>query len=232
MSKPIPVDVLKKAITYHYLLSYSPAEQIDTFKKSTAALRKGLAEKAGMQEAAFFKAVIPEVAQRIAAFHHDSREPDPQWVEALVETAGPAGQAPEKAAAFQAVMSKVARLKPRALPENRLHRKKGCAFCRLPCYYGYFSLVSEPDFRILQRLLEAEAGLPKERQNPLRPVMAFTFSHLVQTTQAERGVIQRVHLGNLAYCLLLLSMAKSRLALPEAELQAFQANAQAWIMAS
>ena len=229
MAKPVSVDLLKKAVSYYYLLSYIPPGRITEFNESTSALRRSLAEKAGMEEAAFFEAVIPEVCQRIAAFHLDTPEPDPQLVDALVKAASEGDRDSEAAAAFQVEMAKVARLKPRALPENRLHRKKGCAYCRLPCYYGYFSLVSEPDFRGLQRLLELEAGLPKDEQNPLRPVWAFAISHLARITQANQGVIQQVHLGNLAFCLLMLSSAKSRLALPEAELQTFQANNQVLI---
>jgi hypothetical protein len=59
-----------------------------------------------------------------------------------------------------------------------------------------------------------EAQRPKQEQNPLRPVLEFALSHPAQATQAGQGVIQPVHLGNLAYYLLMLSMAKSRLALP------------------
>jgi hypothetical protein len=232
MSQPIPVDVLKQAITYFYLLSYCPSEKIADFKESTAALRKDMAAKTGMKEAAFFKAVIPEICQRIVSFSEATRKPSKTWVKALEKAVKEADKSPEKAAAFQAVMSDVARLKGRALPENRLHRKKGCALCRLPCYYGYFTLVSEPDFSQLQTLLEVEAGKPKEEQSPVRPVWGFTIFHLGRTIQAQQGYIQRAHLGNLAFCLLMLSMAKSRLAVPEAQLQAFQAGNQAWIQAS
>jgi len=226
MQKSISTDLLKKAITYFYLLSYIPPDRISEFRQSTNVLRKDLAEKAGKTEKDFFKEVIPEVCQRIVAFHQDTRVPDPLWVDGLVNSARQVDQNPEAVAAFQTEMSKVARLEQRSLPENRLHRKKGCAFCRLPCTYGYFSLVSEPDFNGLQRLLESEAGLPKNEQNPLRPVWTFTISHLARTTQANQGVIQQAHLGNLAFCMLLLSTAKSRLPLPEAELRAFQANNQ------
>jgi hypothetical protein len=226
MQKYISPELLKNAIAYYYLLSYIPPERIAEFRQSTSALCKDLAEKAGMTENDFFKEVLPEVCRRIVAFHQDTRDPDPQWVDGLVSAARQVDQNTEAVAAFQTEMSKVARLEPRALPENRLHRKKGCAFCRQPCTYGYFSLVSEPEFKGLRRLLESEASLPKNEQNPLRPVWTFTISHLARTTQANQGVIQQTHLGNLAFCMLLLSTAKSRLALPDAELQAFQANNQ------
>jgi hypothetical protein len=229
MAKGLPAGTLKKTIAYYYLLSYCPPEMIADFKKNTATLRQKLAKQAGMKVGDYFKQAVPEVCWRVVSFHETTREPNPEFVEPLTKAARQAEKNPEKAAAFQAEMSKVARLQSRALPENRLHRKKGCDYCRLPCHYGYFSLVSDPDFRELQRLMGVEAARPSGEQSPLRPVWAFTFTHLGKVLEAESGFIHRTHAGNLAFCLLMLSMAKSRLPLPEEQIQIFQAANQALI---
>jgi len=227
----LPAAALKHAVTYFYLLAYLPAGKITVFRERTAPLRAALATSSGMAEADFFAAAIPEVCQRIVAFHAATRQPDPAQVQALAQAASQAEKSPQHAGAFQTEMEKVAGLPPRALPGNRLHRRKGCAFCRQPCRYGFFSLVSDPDFRELQSMYAVEAALPKTQQESLRPVLNFTFAHISQAGGTQNGIIQRLHLANLAYCLLLLSMAKSRLALPETALQAFQARSQAWILA-
>jgi hypothetical protein len=227
---PAPsVEALKKSIAYYYLLSYCPTEQVVEFVNSTGPLRKALAESAGMSETAYFNAVLPEVCRRIVSYHEATREPNPQWVDALVTSAAGVDKSPENLSRFQEEMSKVARLPQRALPENRLHRKKGCQYCRLPCYYGYFTLVSEPVFSGLQEMLKAETQKTAPEQSPLHPVWGFTISHLAKTMESRQGYIHRAHLGNLAYCLLMLSMAKSRLAVPEAQLEAFQSANQALI---
>ena len=231
MLPQIPAETMKRTITYFYLLSYCSPEMIADFKKNTAALRGKLAKQAGTNQEEFFEQAIPEVCQRIVSFHEDTREPSLEYVNPLVKAAGQADKNPDKAAAFQAEMSKIARLKSRALPDNRLHRKKGCAYCRLPCHYGFFTLVSDPDFRELQRLMEAEAVRPKDEQSPLRPVWNFALSHLAQVLEAEQGYIYRAHIANLSFCLLMLSMAKSRLPLPFEQIQIFQTANQAQIQA-
>lgn len=225
----IGVEALKKTIAYYYLLSYCPPELAAEFSGGTAPLRKSLADSAGMSEAAYFKAVLPEVCRRIVSYQEATREPNPQWVNALIASAAGAQKSPENLSRFQEEMTKVASLPGRSLPENRLHRKKGCAYCRLPCYYGYFTLVSEPLLSGLQAMMEAETRKSAGERSPVRPVWGFAVSHLAKLTQAGQMYIRREHLGNLAYCLLMLSMAKSRLAVPEAQLQAFQAGNQALI---
>jgi hypothetical protein len=226
----IRVEALKKTIAYYYLLSYCPPEQVVEFVNAAGPLRKELAKSAGMSEKAFFNAVLPEVCRRIVSYHEATREPSPQWVNALVSSAAAVEKSPENLSLFQEEMTKVARLPQRALPENRLHRKKGCAYCRLPCHYGYFTLVSEPTFRELQTMLEEETKMPAGERSPVQPVWGFTILHLGKTMQSRQAFIHQAHLGNLSYCLLLLSMAKSRLAVPEAQLQAFQAANQAMIL--
>jgi hypothetical protein len=225
----ISVNALKKTIAYYYLLAYCPPEQVGEFAEATAPLRKSLADSAAMSEKAYFNVVLPEVCRRIVSYHEATREPGKEWVEKLAISAAEADKNVKNVTLFQEEMSRVARLPGRALPENRLHRKKGCQYCRLPCAYGYFTLISEPAFRGLQQMLDAEMQKPADERSPLRPVWGFTVSHLAKVMQAGQGVIRREHLGNLAYCLLMLSMAKSRLAVPEAQLQAFQAGNQALI---
>jgi hypothetical protein len=126
-------------------------------------------------------------------------------------------------------MSRVAALPGRAKPENRLHRNKGCRLCAAPCMYGYFTLVSDPQFSLLQKNFAEEAGKPASKQTPLMPVYAFTVDHLLSITGTEKGFCEKNHLGNLAFCLLMLSMAKSRLAFPEAQTRLFQEANQVFI---
>jgi len=228
--KTPPVETLKKTIAYFYLLSFCPPMQIANFVRSTAAMRKRLAKSAGMGEAAYFKMVIPEVCRRIVAFHQNTREPSQLWIDALVNTAREAHKNPATAQAFQVEMSKVARLPQRARPEGRLHRNKGCALCRLPCFYGYFSLVSDPEFSRLQEFFTAEAKLPATEQTPINPIYGFALTHIGRLTGSEEGYLIANHLVNLSYCLLMLGMAKSRLAIPEQQLRLLQATNQEFIL--
>ncbi len=223
MSTRFPAETIKKKITYFYLLSYSPPAKIEETKKSLAFFRKGVDEAEA----------IPEVCRRIVAYHEDSREPSQDWVDALSEAAFSADKSPQDAYEFQKKMALVARLPQRALPDNRLHRRKGCAFCKLPCYYGFYTLVSDPDFSTLQEMLHAEANRTKETQSAIRPVWHFALTHLTQVTDSSDGyAVDKGHLGNLSYCLLMLSMAKSRLALPEKQLKVYQAINQRLIQES
>ena len=233
MSSKLSAETIKKAISYFYLLSYSPPHQINVLKESLGTLRKDLADSAGMSEKKFFKAAIPEVCRRIVAFHEDTREPNPQWVKALGDLAYKADKSPEDAYAFQSGMAEVAYLPQRALPENRHHRKKGCDICQRPCQYGYFTLVSEPEFDTLQELLEEEIDSSSDTQSVIRPVWSFALSHLFLTIGYDAiYAVHQEHLGNLSYCLLMLAMAKSRLAIPEKQLKVYQALNQELIQAN
>ncbi len=49
----------------------------------------------------------------------------------------------------------------RAKANKRLHKQKGCRFCTAPCQYGYFSLMSEPDFITIDGRAGATAAAPK-----------------------------------------------------------------------
>ncbi|MBN1305908.1 MAG: hypothetical protein JXA13_15845 [Anaerolineales bacterium] len=219
----IPAELIKKTIIYYYMLAYSTPTNLENFKGSLASYRENLVASSGMKEKDFYREAIPDVCRRIVAFHEDNRDPSRGWVEALTDAARSAEKSPQEAYEYQQVMTKVARLPQRALPDNRLHRKKGCAFCKLPCHYGFFTLVSDPEFSTLQELLDAEVNREKETQSAIRPVWGFALSHLSQTTGLTKGYsIHKVHLGNLSYCLLMLAMAKSRLAVPERQLKVFQ----------
>lgn len=226
MAMTFSPGVVKQAISYYYLLYYSPAERISEFLQNTAAIRNQMAEQSGMKPADFLQAVLPEVCYRISAFHYASREPDQDKVQSLINSASKAAKNKKHVLAFQEELSQLASLPPRADPDNRLHRKKGCAFCHLPCQYGYFSLVSEPEFAHLRDLLQTETQKPAAEQSPLRPAYEFTIQHLRNLTGANFVTMQVQHLTNLSYCLLMLGMAKSRLAVPGKHLQYFQAANQ------
>jgi hypothetical protein len=229
MSKAIPAESMKKAIAYFYLLSYCPPDKLGDFKRNTAPMLKEMAEKAGMKEKAILAGALPEVCQRIVAFHQATREPDKKEVEALEKAARTADKNAKTLAAFQEEMKRIAMLPGRAKPENRLHRNKGCRYCAAPCLYGYFTLVSDPQIKELQDLFTGETGRPAEQQTPLRPAYAFVMGHLAKVTGAKEGNIDFTHVVNLAFCLLLLGMAKSRMALPDRQLVIFQGANQEFL---
>jgi hypothetical protein len=223
MTKSIPAGSLKKTISYYYLLSFCPPEKINDFKGSTVAMRKALAKSAGMSEADFFAQALPEVCRRIVAFQQATREPDPQAVAALEGAARGADKNASAVAAFQKQMAQIAVLPGRARPENRLHRNKGCKLCMTACKYGYFTLVSDPQFSVLQAAMQAEIARPAGKQSPLLPLYGFALNHITQLAGMKEAFIQSAHLVNLSFCLLLLGIVKSRLALPEAQLTLLQA---------
>ncbi len=225
----ISVEALKATIAYFYLLSFCPPARIAEWSRDWAPRRKVLAESAGLGEEAYLKIIAPEVCRRIVSFHQVSREPSRDLIDALATVAGQATSSPGAAERFQQEMAKVARLQPRAGMEGRLHRKKGCQFCQAPCFYGYFTLISDPQFKLLQELFAAEARKPRGQQNPWNPCLAFTRRHLRDLAGPAAEVIETRHLVNLAYCLLMLSMAKSRMPLPERQLQLMQAAGKAFL---
>jgi hypothetical protein len=83
MTKSNLTGSLKKTISYYYLLSFCPPEKIKDFKGSMVAMRKALAESAGMSEADCFAQALPEVCRRIVSFQQATRVPDPQAVASL-----------------------------------------------------------------------------------------------------------------------------------------------------
>ncbi len=224
MDIKIPAQSLKKTICYYYLLAYCPPANVGEFKEVAQALRKDIAKQSGMKMTDYFKQAAPEVSHHIVAFHQNTRDPDGEWVEELAGRISIADEDPEKAQAYQEMLGLVSRLPQRAKPENRLHHRRGCQFCAAPCQYGYFTLVSEPDFADLKGYLEHELGNPTEDKRPVMAVKSFTISHIVGILGAADGVIHihHEHLANLAYCLLSLATAKSRLPVPEKQLMLFQ----------
>lgn len=225
----VPIETIKNTIAYYYLVSFCPAGQIDEFIHKAILIRKTLAESSNLDEEEFLDVVVPEVCRRIVSFHENSRYPDQERVDNLADLAKHAGDSPEDATLFQQEMAIIARFPQRASSENRLHRKKGCALCHSPCMYGYFTLVSDPQFGRLQDLFSIEMNKPPAEQSPLNPAYAYTIGHLKGITGKNNLFINVEHLANLSYCLMLLGMAKSRMAIPEQQLRLFQAANQEFI---
>jgi hypothetical protein len=235
MNTPTPsssasVEAMKEMIAYFYLLSYCPPEGIGPYQQALAPMRQKMAEKSGRAEKDYFRQAYPEACWRMVAFHQATRLPEAKYVDRLVETGQSLGEKPANWVAFQTLMAEIAVLPGRAKPENRLHRNKGCKYCAAPCRYGYFSLVSEPQFSQLQEMLALEVQKPAADQSPWKLVKDFTLSSLTRLTGLSENPIHIEHLANLSYCLLLLSMAKSRMVLPDEQLRRFQSANQAYIL--
>jgi hypothetical protein len=222
MTKGIAVWPLKRTIGYYYLLAYCPPEHIGDLKKAAKPLREDLARQADMTLTDYFSQATPEVCRRIVAFHQNSREPDQEIVDALTGKALPADRGRRKVEAFQEEMTRVAELPQRAEPDDRLHRRRGCQFCAAPCHYGYFTLVSDPRFDVLRMMLEEELQKPDAEQSLLYALWGFAIGHLSRALGVRAGWATAEHLGNLAYCLLTLATAKSRLPFPEEQLATLQ----------
>jgi hypothetical protein len=229
MSKTIPVANLKKTITYLYLLSFCPPTQLADFKRSTAGMLKETASQAGLKEKEYSAVAFPEACRRIVAFQQATREPDLDLVNTLVIAALAANKNADNLTAFKAQMNRIAALPGRAKSENRLHRNKGCSLCLAPCQFGFFTLVSDPRFSDLHEAMKAETERPAAKQSPLLPLYGFALHHIVQFVGVEEAFIESRALANLSFCLLLLAMAKSRRALPEAHLRLLQAANQEFI---
>lgn len=226
MKSPLSADVTGKILSYYYLLSFCPPERITELKQAGKSYYDDLVRSSGLSESDFKRVAAVEAAQRIAGFHSASRDPAPAIVQPLLELMPAVDSSAANAAAFQNAMSTISKLPGRAKPENRLHRQKGCRFCETPCRYGYFTLISDPDFKLLQKMMEEENAKAGEEQDPLRAAWAFCAIHLWRTLGIKQGYITPGHLGNLTYCLLMLATAKSRFALPEKQIQLFQSANQ------
>lgn len=226
MSKTISPSTIKTMISYYYLVAFCPPAHIKELKKASRKTRTDAAKADGLKVKEMTDLVIPEAARRIAAFQGATREPDQETVDQLVKVLKSADSNPEKTAAYQAVMKAIAIHPGRAKLTNRLHRKKGCQFCQAPCQYGFFTLISEPDFKTLMAMLGAENKKLAAERNPVNVLWTYTTTHLWKTLGAQEGFISADHLGNLSYCLLMLGTAKSRFAMPEAQLTRFQELSQ------
>ncbi len=222
MTQEIHPIAIKKMISYYYLVAFCPPAHISALKKASQKMRTALAKQSGLKMADFVKAVAPEVGQRMAAFQQATRQPDQETVDNLITAIIEADSKPEKTAEYQALMKAVAIHPGRAKMSNRLHRQKGCSLCQAPCQYGFFTLISEPDFKTLLSMLGAENQKIAAERNPVNVLWTYTTTHLWKTLEAQEGFISADHLGNLSYCLLMLGTAKSRFAMPEAQLTRFQ----------
>jgi len=222
MTQEIHPIAIKKMISYYYLVAFCPPEHISALKKASQKMRSALSKQAGLKMADFVKAVAPEVGQRMAAFQGASRQPDEETVEKLTKAIISADKNPKKAAEYQATMKAVAIHPGRAKMANRLHRQKGCSLCQAPCQYGFFTLISEPDFKTLLSMLGAENKKIAAERNPINVLWTYTTAHLWKILGKNEGFVSADHLGNLSYCLLMLGTAKSRFAMPEAQLTRFQ----------
>ena len=222
MTNKIHAEAIKKMICYYYLVSFCPPEHVSDLKKASKKLRMRLAKDVGLKMKEFTAAAIPEVAWRVVAFHQATREPDNEIVQELEKALKGADTKPEKVVAFQAMMREISQLPGRAKPSNRLHRQKGCAFCMMPCRHGYFSLMSEPEFKSLLAMLNAENQKPAGERNAVNVLWTYTTGHLWGVLEQNEGFVSVDYLGNLSYCLLMLATAKSRFALPEEQLKKFQ----------
>jgi len=229
MTTKIPVESIKKSIAYLYLLSFYQPEGLNQVKGNLSPLLEQMASASGMKQNEYLENALPEACQRIVSYHQASRESDPEMVIALLTAAHKADKDVASLTTFNTLMKQLSALPGRAKPENRLHRKKGCQLCTAPCRFGFFTLVSDPDFSKLQELFNTESEKPAVVQSPLTPVYLFTVDHLVSLSGSTNGIYERENLANLAFCLLMLAMAKSRMAFPEAHIRLFQQTNQEFI---
>jgi len=229
MTQDIHPNTIKGMISYYYLVAFCPPAHISELKKASEPLRKELAKLVGLKVADLGKTVASEVAYRMCAFQQATREPDKETVEKLTQAILTADSKPEKTAEYQALMREVAGHRGRAKKDNRLHRQKGCSLCQAPCQYGFFTLISEPDFKTLLAMLGAENQKLAAQRNPVNVLWTYTTTHLWKTLGTNQGFISADHLGNLAYCLLMLGTAKSRYPMAEEQLTRFQQMNQATI---
>lgn len=224
IATPVP-EGLRQTASYLHLLSFCPPEHIHNFKQAGAPLRKALAGRADLAVPEYFSRTIPEACRKMVEFYLKDHMDNERFVDTFNRSARLAHQSPQAAWAFSTLMALLAGSPERAGIQYRLRSTRGCQFCAAPCRYGHFLLVSAPDYDLLQRLLEEEAAKPAG-QDPLRATWRFALAHLWRTLGITQAYVSSAHLGNLAYCLLVLGMAKARFPFPEEELKRFQAANQ------
>lgn len=229
MPPTLTPEAIRKMVSYYYLLAYGPPQYFEDNQRASRAMRTRLAEANSLSLEEFREAAAAESAFRMAAFQGATRSPEKSMVEMLRRVLLRADGNQEEQANFLKVMLAVTAHPGRAKENNRLHRQKGCAFCTMPCRYGFFTLMVEPDFKTLLGMLDAENQKLAAERDPVLVLWSYTTRQIWNLLEAKNGVISPIHLGNLSYCLLLLGTAKSRFALPEKELQAYQRLSQAKI---
>jgi len=222
MTPSIHPKVIKKMISYYYLVYYCPPVYIDHLKTASLKMRSRLAQVQGCTPEALPELVAPEIASRITAFQQATREPEAETVKALTEKVITADRDADGTAAFQALMNLVVIHPGRSKLPNRLHRNKGCVFCTASCRYGFFTLVSEPDFNALLAMLDKENQKLAQERDAVKALWNFVKEQIWGVLEAQDGMILAEHVDKLSYCLLLLGTAKSRFALPEVQLRHYQ----------
>ncbi len=222
MNDRIPTAKIKQTIIYLCILSYTQPGRVAEMGSAADVLKGEIGDD-------LWRRALLQACKLIVAFQQASRDPDMALVERLADAALSADSSPEACRAFQEQMQALAQLPGRAKESNRLHRKKGCRFCEVPCRYGYFTLISEPNFEELQQALEAENRKPSGERQPIQAVWKYTLEHLSGALDAGQWHVPVDHVGNLAYCLLMLSTTKSRFAFPEEVVKRFQEQNQQWI---
>lgn len=211
----LPASTLKNTILYLCNLSFAPPERVAEMRLAGDRLRE-------QRGAEIWPQAVWEASRLMVAFQQASRNPEKNLIEGLARAALNADSSPQACRAFGEELDKLAALPGRARDINRLHRKRGCQLCAAPCRYGYFSLLSEPNFETLQQILEAENRKPSEIRRPVHAVWQYSLKHLSQTTGAGQWHINARHLGNLAFCLVTLATTKSRYPFPEEQIRKFQ----------
>lgn len=217
MAKNSPAAI-KQLINYFYLLLFCPPQHVADLKRTSQTMRI----RYGLDRDTVLEPAIPETAMRIVAFQQATRQPEDFAVQELAETMSEADQSAEKLIVFQQTMQDIAAHPGRAKAANRLHRHKGCAFCKTPCQYGFFTLMSDPDFKQLKSFLDEENKQLVQDREPVRALWAYTGTHLWGVLGVRAMYLEPRHLGNLSFCLLLLGTAKSRFAMKEKELTTYQ----------
>lgn len=222
MAKSISSEAIRKMVCYYYLVSFWVPDYISELKKASRKMRTKLAKEAGLQMKEFTKLVVPEVARRIMVFHSASREPDKAAVKKLTQAMIEADKNTKKAADFQEDMKLISARPERTKVDKRLHKQKGCRYCLTPCRYGYFTLMSKPDFHSLREELGAENQKIAKERNAVKVLWTYCREHIWSVLEKQEGYLSAYHIGNLSYCLLTLGTAKSRFALPEKEMLTYQ----------
>ena len=230
METMLAAGSIKKMISYCYLLAYCPPDQLAGLVKASSFFRRQAALKSKKPEEDFFLPAMLEACRRLVSFHQGSTSLEESQVNAFAELAMQASSTSEALIYYQQEMDKLIHLPGRAALKNRLHRRRGCALCAAPCYYGFFALISDPQFQVLKQALLDESHKPPAEQNLVLILWAFARYHLRVTLGAHQDFITVRHLGNLAFCLYLFATAKSRFPFQEAVVKALQDTNQKMIL--
>jgi len=227
MTQILSAQGLEMTMAYLHLMAYCPPEYIYHFKEASSSLLEALAKQAELSVTEYTELVYPEACQRMVAFYQSTREADPALVNKLLVAARVADVSPTTADLFSEQLNQLADLPRQAKPRQRhqLFNKEGFTLNPAAMKYVLFAMVSKPDYELLQNMLAAETEKPAAERNVVEVLWTFTIGHLWRTLGLKQAYISPQHLSNLAYCLLTLSMYKSRYPFPEADMKAFlQAN--------